>query len=183
MYGLVNKAVEDLVCSQFGNDKWEAIKMKAGVEIDAFISMESYPDDVTYRLVAAASEVLALPPDDILKAFGEYWVLFTAREGYGELLKMSGKSLKEFLHHLDDLHAHVGLSFPNLVPPSFSCTENGENSVLLHYHSSRASLAPMVIGLLSGLGKMFNTEIEVRQTMSRDQGADHDVFSVEFLGA
>ena len=55
--------------------------------------------------------------------------------------------------------------------------------MLLHYYSSRAGLAPMVIGLLSGLGQMFNTEIDVRQTMSRDQGADHDVFSVKFTGA
>ena len=93
MYGLVNKAVEELVCSRFGEEAWETIKRKAGVEIDAFVSMDSYPDDVTYKLVAAASEVLAMPSDDILKAFGEYWVLYTAREGYGELLKMSGKSL------------------------------------------------------------------------------------------
>ena len=183
MYGLVNKAVEDFVCSGFGEDTWEAIKLKAGVEIDAFVSMDSYPDDVTYKLVAAASEVLALPSDDILKAFGEYWVLYTAREGYGELLKMSGKTLKEFLHHLDDLHAHVGLSFPDLAPPSFRCTENGEDSLLLHYYSSRAGLAPMVIGLFNGLSVMFKTEVDVTQTMSRDQGADHDVFLVKFTGA
>lgn len=183
MYGLVNKAIEDLICGQFGVDTWEVVKRKAGVEAEAFVSMESYPDDVTYNLVAAASEVLALSPEDVLKAFGEHWVLYTAREGYGELLKMSGKSFKEFLHHVDDLHAHVGLSFPNLMPPSFKCTENGDGSVALHYYSSRPGLAPMVIGLLNGLGKMFKTEIDVSQTMSREDGDDHDVFLVKFTEA
>ena len=58
MYGLVNKAVEELVVSNFGEDKWELIKSKAGVDVDVFISNESYPDSMTYDLVGAASEVL-----------------------------------------------------------------------------------------------------------------------------
>ena len=32
MYGLVNKAVEELVVTNFGEDKWEAIKTKAKQE-------------------------------------------------------------------------------------------------------------------------------------------------------
>lgn len=34
MYGMVNKAVEGLVCQQFGEEAWEAIKERAGVEVD-----------------------------------------------------------------------------------------------------------------------------------------------------
>ena len=55
MYGLVNKAVEGLICSRFGEDIWEPIKRGAGVEVDVLLSMEGYPDDVTYRLVTAPS--------------------------------------------------------------------------------------------------------------------------------
>jgi hypothetical protein len=43
MYGLVNKAIEDMVCSQFGEATWKAIKQKAALEMDSFISMEGYP--------------------------------------------------------------------------------------------------------------------------------------------
>ena len=78
MYGLVNKAVVDLVVSKFGQDTWDAIKKKAEVDIDVFVSMEGYPDDITYRLVGAASEILKIPPEAVLEAFGEYWVLYTA---------------------------------------------------------------------------------------------------------
>ena len=180
MYGLVNKAVEGLIRERFGDETWEEIKCKAGVDADVFASMEQYPDNVTYNLVAAASEVLETPAEDILKAFGEYWVTYTASEGYGELLKMSGRDLREFLHHLDDLHAHVGLSFPNLLPPSFECVENDDSSLLLRYYSDRQGLAPMVIGLLNGLASMFETEIGVEQTISREEGADHDAFLITF---
>ena len=78
MYGMVNKAIQDLVTFKFGEDKWMAVKRKAGVEIDSFISNDAYPDSLTYGLVGAASEVLGLSSDEILFAFGEFWVLDTA---------------------------------------------------------------------------------------------------------
>ena len=88
MYGLVNKAVHDMVVQQFGEETWEAIRTRAGVTVESFVSMEPYPDDITDRLVGAASETLGIDPHAILRAFGEYWTRYTAQEGYGELLKI-----------------------------------------------------------------------------------------------
>lgn len=180
MYGLVNKAIEDMVCSSFSEDTWEMIRQKAEVDIDAFISMEAYPDDVTHRLVHAASEVMEMSATEILKAFGEYWVLYTAKEGYGEMLEMAGDNLPDFLQNLDNLHARVGLIFPQLKPPSFQCTHMQTDSLQLHYHSTQEGLAPMVSGLLKGLGAKFETEVDVTQTSSREQGNAHDEFSVKY---
>ncbi|MFQ5791798.1 MAG: heme NO-binding domain-containing protein [Anaerolineae bacterium] len=180
MYGLVNKAIEELVCARFGEPVWEAIKRKAALDIEVFVSMDAYPDDVTYKLVEAASEVLGLSVEELLEAFGEYWVLYTGREGYGEILKMAGDSLPSFLQNLDSLHAHVGVVFLHLKPPTFRCTDIREDSLLLHYYSDRVGLAPMVVGLLKGLGTMFKTETNVTQVSSRDNGQDHDVFLVKF---
>lgn len=180
MYGMVNKAIEDLVCSRFGEDSWEAIKENAGVDIDAFVSMDAYSDDVTYRLVGAASEHLNLPVDKVLEAFGEHWVLYTAKEGYGNLMTMMGDSLPTFLQNLNQLHARVRLNMPHLNPPSFRCTDLTATSLRLHYYSMRPGLAPLVVGCLIGLGKMFHTNVHVSQPISRITGADHDEFYVEF---
>jgi hypothetical protein len=180
MYGLVNKAVQDLVCTQFGEDTWQAIKRKAGVDEDVFVSMEGYPDEVTYRLVSAASEVLAIPPAKVLEAFGEHWILYTAREGYGDVLKMAGSTFLSFLQNLDNLHARVGMSFPDLRPPSFRCTDIADGFVRLHYYSTREGLAPMVVGLLHGLGKMFNTELSIAHEALRGEGSDHDQFVIRW---
>ncbi|MCY7383930.1 MAG: heme NO-binding domain-containing protein [Microcoleus sp. CAN_BIN18] len=178
MYGLVNKAIEEMVCSRFGEETWETIKEKADVDIDFFMTMEAYPDDLTHRLVHSASEVLGISADDILQAFGEYWVIYTASEGYAQILDLAGDNLREFLGNLDNLHARVGLNFPQLQPPSFRCTDNSENSMELHYYSHRQGLAPMVKGLLKGLACRFHTEVEIEQTSDRTQGADRDVFSI-----
>jgi F420-0:gamma-glutamyl ligase-like protein len=114
MYGLVNKAVEELVVTNFGEEKWEAIKAKAGVDVEVFISNQAYPDDITYKLVGAASEVLGMAADDILVAFGEHWVLKTAAQSYGPMMKAGGKSLKEFLVNLPNFHTRVAMIYPNL---------------------------------------------------------------------
>ena len=75
MYGFVNKAVEQLVKKNFGDEMWHTIAAKANVD-QSFIMMKSYPDQVTYDLVAAASEALETPAEQILEAFGEHWIQF-----------------------------------------------------------------------------------------------------------
>jgi hypothetical protein len=180
MYGMVNKAVEDMVCLHHGEAVWEAIKAKAGIDVELFFGNESYPDDITYRLVSAGSEVLQVAPEQILEAFGEHWVLHTAQEGYGALMRAGGDSLPAFLRNLPNFHTRVCMIFPKLQPPRFHVTEISENSLNLHYLTSRPGLTHFVIGLLRGLGKIFNTAVEVELLESRAGGADHDVFRVEW---
>ncbi len=179
MYGLVNKAIADMVLAKFGEETWQKIREKAAVEDKTFLSMEGYPDDVTHRLVKAGSEVLGLSPAEIMHAFGEWWVQYTASEGYGELMDMSGDDLPEFLENLDNLHSRVGISFPKLKPPSFESSEINDDSLILEYRSEREGFAPMISGLVKGLGDRFDTEVEVTQTLHRDQGADHDEFLIK----
>ena len=178
MYGLVNKAIQDMVCSRFGEETWKEIKHTAEVDINVFLNMEGYPDDITHKLVKAASVVLSLSTQQIMQAFGEFWVQYTAQEGYGEMMDMSGDTLPEFLENLDNLHVRVGVSFPNLQPPSFECTDMEENSLSLHYRSDREGLTPMILGLVQGLGNRFDTEVDITQTQNRDEGAEHDEFLV-----
>lgn len=157
------------------------MRERAAVEVEQFEGMEPYPDDLTHRLVMAASVEPKADPHALLRAFGEFWVTYTAAEGYGPLMDMAGSSLPEFLHNLDDLHARVGVNFPQLVPPSFDAEEqDDEGTMHLHYHSKREGLAPMVIGLVEGLGGRFDTPVEVEQLASREDGADHDVFAVRY---
>lgn len=178
MYGLVNKAIEEFVISNFGEEKWDRITSKAGVEVDVFISNESYPDELTYKLVGAASEVLDLPADVILVAFGEHWVTQTAAKSYGPMMKSGGATLKEFLVNLPNFHTRVAMIYPNLEPPRFRCTDVTEGGLHLHYHSHRPGLTAFVTGLIQGLGTLYATPCGSTVLERKDQGADHDVFAV-----
>lgn len=161
MYGLVNQAVQGMVIAGFGEDVWDRIKRDAGVDLEAFISMESYDDSITYSLVKSGSAILNMPPEAILRAFGEYWVLETAAEGYPELMQAAGSTLSEFIGNLDQLHSRVLMTFPELRPPSFKCKEVNPGELSVTYISDRVGLEPMVVGLIEGLGKHFKTPVEV----------------------
>lgn len=180
MYGMVNKAVQDLLVTNHGEDVWQTIRSKAGLEDEVFISTESYPDEVTYKLVTAASEVLNLPAESILNQFGRWWVLKTAKQGYGQLLAAGGRDLGEFLQNLPNLHTRVSMVFSALQPPEFRCTEVTPGQVRLHYMSHRRGLSAFVIGLLEGLGEMFSVVVQIVHEQQADSGADHDVFLVSW---
>jgi len=171
MYGLVNQAVQGLITKNFGIEKWLEIKEKAGIVDPLFVSMQSYDDSVTFDLVSAASEILKIDSSALLEAFGEYWVLYTAEEGYGEMLQMAGRSFPEFLGNLNHLHRRVGDILPKLLPPKFECEIISEQVVQLHYTSHRDGLNHMVIGLIKGLGKRFklnNVKIELIESIKKD---------------
>ena len=180
MYGMVNKAVEDMILRGHGEETWQRIREAAGLDVEVFVSNESYSDDVTYRLVDAASRVLDAPAEQILQAFGEHWVLHTAQEGYGSLMQAGGQNLAEFLKNLPNFHTRVTMIFPRLQPPSFECSEVTDDSLLLHYRTHRPGLAPFVVGLLRGLGTRFGTPVTVTRADRREDGAGHDTFRVRW---
>lgn len=159
MYGLVNRAIEQLVVSLRGEAGWQRVCARARVGTDGFVAMCPYDDDVTHRLVGAASEELDLPPSTVLEAFGEYWIRYTAQEGYGSMLEAAGYDLRSFLEGLDDLHGRVETLFPHMRLPRFRVEDIGPDEFLLHYASDRQGLAPMVLGLLRGLALRFDEPI------------------------
>ena len=180
MYGMINKAIRDLVTSRFGEAKWEEVRRKAGVADEVFINMEKYPDEATYKLVGAASEVLGAPPAAILENFGEYWTVYSAEAGFGHLLDFAGNNLVDFLRNLDNMHTRIALTFPKLEPPSFKVTDVTATSLRLHYYSKRPGLAPLVIGMVKGLGKRFSTPVVTKLDKAKADGQDHDEFVVVF---
>jgi hypothetical protein len=180
MYGIVNKAIEDLVKENFGEEKWDAVKERSGVDIDFFLSNEPYDDDITYKLAGAVSEEMQMPVSDVLQAFGEWWVLRTGKEKYGGLMEAGGSGLKEFLINLPVFHNRVMLIYPKLTPPEFKVSNAEENSIHVHYFSKRVGLQDFVRGLLSGLGKMYNTPTQIELLQSRDDGSDHEIFKVSW---
>lgn len=180
MYGIVNKAIEDLVIANFGEEKWEAIKERSGIDIDFFISSEPYDDDVTFKLAVAVSEEMDMTVGDVLIAFGEWWVIKTTSEKYTGLMQSGGNNLKEFLLNLPNFHNRVMLIYPKLTPPEFKVSDVSENSIQLHYFSKRQGLQEFVRGLIQGLGKMYNTPVTIELMQTRNEGSTHEIFKISW---
>ena len=180
MYGLVNKGLQEILTARFGEATWLKIKAHAGVTDELFISSESYPDEITYKLVAAANSITFTPVDELLFEFGEYWVMQTGRISYGALFDAAGKTFPDFLKNLPNFHTRVKMMFPKLEPPRFRVENMTDSSLELHYITHRHGLTDFVRGLISGLGRSFRTEVQCSLMASKANGAEHDVFMIKW---
>lgn len=178
MYGIVNKAIEELVVENFGQEKWDTIKIKSGVDVDFFISTEPYDDDITFKLAEAVSEEMNMPLTDVLIAFGEWWILKTGKEKYGYLMESGGKNFKEFIINLPLFHNRVMMIYPKLTPPEFRITDITDSSLHLHYYSKRIGLQEFVRGLIQGLAKFYACHVDIELILSREKNADHEEFMI-----
>ncbi len=180
MYGIVNKAIEEMVIEHYGEDVWFDIKEKSEVDIDYFLSNEPYDDIITYQLATTAAEVLNVTVGQVLNGFGEHWILRTGKEKYGGMMQAGGSSLRDFLVNLPLFHNRVMLLYPKLTPPEFKVSDAEERSIHVHYHSKREGLQEFVRGLLVGLGKLYHTPVIVELLQSRNEGSTHEIFKVSW---
>ena len=110
MYGLINRALRDWVRSSHGEEAWAKVAERAGADESLFNAMQSYPDEVTYGFVGVVGEELHLESDQILRDFGRFWVVVTAKVHYGAIFEFGGRDR----HGLEESEAmRMGL------PPAF----------------------------------------------------------------
>ncbi len=182
MYGIVNRGVEQMLVARFGEELWRQVVDEVDPQWVGFVSMESYPDELTYRLIEAASRRTGTGRAELLEAWGEQWFLPVFEEGFGHLIDMTGESLGEVLSRLDALYARVALLFPQMRAPGFVCKTLGPGLWELLYRSEREGLAPLAKGSLRGLAARLGTRVEVEQVAARPE-AEHDVFRVREVGS
>lgn len=178
MYGIVNKSIEELVVANYGQEKWEEIKEKSNIDIEYFISSESYDDDVTFILAGTIATELGVTVDDVLRLFGEWWILHTGKNHYGYLLESGGDNFKSFMLNLPSFHNRVMMMYPKLTPPEFKVSNVQDQSMYLHYFSKRKGLTAFVYGLMSGLGKFFDTEVKTEHIESVPSESTHEIIRV-----
>lgn len=183
MYGIINKALEDMVVRRHGADFWRRVKSRAGVDVEVFIGNEPYPDAVTYGLIGATAAESGSSAADVLFALGEWWVLETGQNEYPDLMAAGGRTLDEFLAQLPRFHTRVVMMLPELVPPRFVVVKRSADFVELEYCSTREGLAPMVHGMLCALAAWFRVAASVEQVAHRGQGGDADRFRISWSAA
>jgi hypothetical protein len=178
MYGLINRSIKELVLRHHGEGMWKRIAMRAGCSDVEFLGMESYPDELTYTIVGAAAAELNVEASTLLEAFGRHWVLHSSTESYGDLMSLTGSTLEEFLGNLDMLHDRVANILPALRPPEFRSAVQPDGSILLTYITHRPGLAPIVVGMVNGLGERFGRSVGIEHLERREDTGTHDLFRI-----
>lgn len=160
MKGTIVVAVKKLITEKFGKDKWEEILKVSGLNPHTMFGVLSDVDDnAVLKVVDNIGKVLNLSPQQVADAFGEYWVTVYAQEGYKSYFK-GVNSAKEFLLKLDDIHELVTKNIENALPPRFEYEQPDDKTLIMKYKSERG-LIDIFIGLIKGVGKFYNEDLEI----------------------
>ncbi len=161
MYGMIHKSIHGMVVDEHGEEGWEQIAKKAGVEDKHLLSMETYDDHIVYDLVDAAADHMQLKPEQILESFGQHFVNETLNKNYQNLLRSYGQSSFELLENLNLLHTTIKTTFTGYKPPGFSVRYITPDEIDLLYDSGRIGLTPFVRGLLTGIAELFDESLTI----------------------
>lgn len=178
MHGIVNQAIQGLIRDKYGAETWNDIKQRCSLSINYFISNESYDDDITYDIIAIAAEFLNIDANELLEEFGIYWVTVTGMEKYGNLMRAGGSNFTHFVMSLPNFHNRIMLIFPKLNPPEFKVEQVSEKQLILHYYSSREGLSSFVVGIIKGLGIIYDTPITTKTILSEKIEFQHDIIEI-----
>lgn len=162
MYGMVNQAIRSMVLENLGTEVWEEICDQEKLDPTGFCSFNQYEDKLTANLVGHVSAKLKKRPEEVLEAFGIYWIEYAKKSEYQSILMGFASNPIELIESLDSLHSRLQLSFENLKAPSFYVTDKKENSILVHYKSQRKmGLEHFVVGLIKGMFGLFDQKCQV----------------------
>ena len=80
-----------------------------------------------------AFQSLGCKDSEFFDEMGYFFVEFVGQFGYGDVLALLGRQLRDFLNGLDNLHEYLKFSYPRLRAPSYFCDNETETGLHLHY--------------------------------------------------
>lgn len=177
MKGIVFNLLEEIVSREYGEDVWDRLLETA--ELDGvYTSLGSYEDGDLAALVRAASEVVGLPPDAIVRWFGSAALPLLA-ESYPRFFAPHA-STRSFLLTLNDIiHPEVRKLYPGADVPSFDFQPSSNGSLTMGYSSPR-KLCAFAEGLIEGAAAHFREPVSIEQPTCMNRGDPKCLLKITF---
>lgn len=151
MYGMVHRAIRQMMLDQLGAAAWAEVERETASGPADMISLCVYDDARTMALLTASARHLGLDMHDALRIFGRYWIRFAEQGAFGSIMDFTGRDLISFITNLDRMHQAVQLAMPDAQVPSFTLLDAVDGRLRVRYRSERVGLEPFVVGLFEGV--------------------------------
>ncbi len=162
MKAVIVQCLEELVKTKFGNEKWEQIKSKSGIDKNkVFYISEDIDDTMVINMLTNTCSILNISLQQAADAFGDYWVNTFAPKIYKNFYE-GCKTAREFILKMDSIHEIVTKNIKGARPPRFEYKWESDNALLMKYNSSRG-LIDILSGLVKGVGTYFREKIVVEK--------------------
>jgi hypothetical protein len=176
MKGVVFNLLEQLVARDFGEDTWDTLLDTAGLD-GVYTSLGSYPDEDLAKLVAAASDALGMPADDVVTWLGRNALPLFA-ERYPQLFAPH-ESTRRFVLTLNDIiHPEVRKLYPGADVPEFDFDVR-DDLLVMGYRSPR-KLCSFAEGLLLGAADHYGEKLTIEQPLCMKRGDDRCMLEIAF---
>ena len=130
------------------------------------------------KIAKKAFTTLGCKDSEFFEEMGYFFVQFVGEFGYGDVLALLGRQLRDFLNGLDNLHEYLKFSYPRLRAPSYFCDNETQTGLHLHYRSKRRGFVHYTMGQLKAIGETFyNIKLEISVI---DQEVKFDTVHVSF---
>merc|ERR1712088_925285 len=114
-----------------------------------------YPEQMLGKLAKKTFTTLGCNADEFFEGMGYYFVAFAAQYGYGDVLALLGRELRDFLNGLDNLHEYLKFSYPRIRAPSYFVDNETPQGLMLHYRSKRRGFTTYTIGQLKAVAETY----------------------------
>ncbi|MEM8978670.1 MAG: heme NO-binding domain-containing protein [Pseudomonadota bacterium] len=151
MHGLVNRSIELFLKNTYGETAWGDIVRRSGHEGDGFESMLTYDDELTYRVLDAAADLLEKDREIILEDLGTYLISHESVGSIRRLLRFGGVNFSDFLLSLDELPGRTKLAVSDLVLPELEIVDDGEDRYLLKAQKLWPGFGHVLLGVLRAM--------------------------------
>lgn len=177
MYGMIHRAMRQMVFEQLGEEAWLALEQRLGIGPTELLTGKVYDDALTLEIISEAAARFNLTVDECLSEFGRYWIKYAEQGSLSSIMKFTGQDLPSFVANLDRLHLAVGTAMPGAQLPSFTTLQNADGHLLVEYRSDRIGMEKFVNGLFLGLMDRFAVQGDI-SVISR--GTKTIVFDIRY---
>jgi hypothetical protein len=177
MKGVVFNLLEQLVRREFGDSAWDTVRRDADVD-GVFTSLDSYPDAVLRRLVAAVGKLAHQSPGEALQWFGRHAMPLLASQ-YQHFFAAQN-STRAFVLTLNDIiHPEVRRLYPGADVPVFDFDTSSPDTLTVGYRSPR-KLCALAHGFIEGAADHYGELVHVEQSECMHRGDAKCVFHLRF---
>ncbi|CEK14847.1 heme NO binding protein [Chthonomonas calidirosea] len=177
MKGIVFNLLEDVVSNRFGDDTWDDILEDAQVE-GVYTTLGNYPDDELFKIVSAASKILHMPCQEVIRFFGQNSIPLMAT-AHPEFFSAHGNTRAFILALNTIIHPEVRKLYPGAQVPVFEFDTSSSNQLIITYSSPR-KLCRFAQGLIEGTAAYFGETIELQHLACMQQGDPACILQVVF---
>jgi len=167
MYGLIFENFSGYIKVKYGEDAWDNVRRLANIDSPTFSIHQVYPEQLLGKIAKKTFTTLGCNADEFFEGMGFYFVEFAAQYGYGDVLALLGRELRDFLNGLDNLHEYLKFSYPRIRAPSYFVDNENPQGLMLHYRSKRRGFTTYTIGQLKAVAETYykiDMAIEVKES-------------------